>query len=52
MNQEFKERLIDYFDAFDLVDLLNITTRQIVDAFTDEIEDAEEWLDDYMRDGD
>jgi len=39
MNDEIKKVLTDYFDAWDLVDLLEINTEAIVDAFEDMVED-------------
>lgn len=39
MTNDLKKALADYFDAWDLVDLLEITTEDIIDAFDDMIED-------------
>jgi hypothetical protein len=41
-------RVIDYFDAWDLVQLLGISTDDIVRQFEDEIEDALEALEEVM----
>jgi hypothetical protein len=41
-------RVIDYFDAWDLVQLLGISTDDIVKQFEDEIEDAIEALEEVM----
>lgn len=39
MNNDIKKVLTDFFDAWDLVDLLEISTKDIIDAFEDMIED-------------
>lgn len=41
-------RVIDYFDAWDLVQLLGISTDDIVEAFGDEVEDKLEALEEVM----
>lgn len=41
-------RVIDYFDAWDLVQLLGITTDDIVKAFEDEVLDKLEALEEVM----
>lgn len=51
MTEDFKNRIADYFDAFDLVDLLGITTMDIVEAFPEIMEDNEDMLEDYVRHG-
>lgn len=51
MDEEFKARVVDYFDAFDLVDLLGITTSEVVDSFEELIQEHEEMLQDYMNHG-
>lgn len=45
INKETMDRLSDYFDAYDLVELLGLKTQDIIDAFEPEVEDA---LDDLM----
>lgn len=40
MDKESKQRIVDYFDAWALVELLGLTTEQVVDAFEDELEEA------------
>lgn len=42
MDKETKERIADYFDAWELVEFLGkrLSTRDIIDAFEDEIEEA------------
>ena len=42
-------RIIDYFDAWDLVQLLGITTEDIVTAFPDDVEDKLDQLEDIME---
>jgi hypothetical protein len=49
MDEETKARLADYFDAWDLVELLRIPTRDVIDAFEDEVLDALEDLEEIME---
>ena len=49
MMDERLNRIIDYFDAWDLVQLLGITTEDIVVAFPDDLEDKLEQLEDIME---
>lgn len=49
MDEELRKEIIDYFDASDLVELLGITTEQIVEEFYDEVEDAQDDLADIMQ---
>lgn len=49
MDEELRKEIIDYFDAPDLVELLGITTQQIVEEFSDEVEDAQDDLMDIMQ---
>lgn len=51
MEEDFKKRVSDYFDAFDLVDLLDISTTEIVNNFEEVIYDNQDMLEDYMRHG-
>lgn len=39
MDKETKDRIADYFDPWDLVELLGLKTSEIVEAFEDEIEE-------------
>lgn len=39
LDQETKDRIADYFDAWQLVEYLGIPTSEIIDAFEEEIED-------------
>ena len=53
MEQETKDRIADYFDAFVLVELLEIPTSDILEAFEDSIEErlaAIEELMEFKRD--
>lgn len=51
MDQETKERIADYFDAWELVELLKkyISTEDIIDAFEDVIEDKVSDIEDIME---
>ena len=51
MDEDFKNQLIDYFDSFELVELLGITTEEVVMAFEEQIEDNLEKLKDFMNYG-
>ena len=48
---EFEKRLIDYFDPWDLVEVLGITTAELVVAFEDEVKDKAEELEELMEYG-
>lgn len=39
MEQETKDRIADYFDAWTLVELLDIPTSEIIEAFEDSVEE-------------
>lgn len=39
MDEEFKKALADYYDGWELVAFLNISVRDVIDAFSDDIED-------------
>jgi hypothetical protein len=49
MDEETKNRLADYFEAWDLVELLRIPTKDIIEAFEDEVENALEDLEEIME---
>lgn len=51
MDEDFKKQLEDYFDPFELVDLLGVSTGEVVDAFEEQIEDNLEKLKDFMNYG-
>lgn len=42
--EELKEKIIEQLDEVDLIDLLGLTTQDIVYAFTDKIEDKFETI--------
>ena len=48
LDKETKARIADYFDAGDLVELLQVKTTDVVDAFEEEIEEALGDLEDIM----
>jgi len=41
-------RIIDYFEAWELVQLLGITTEDIISAFPDDVDDKLEALEEVM----
>lgn len=49
MDNETKERISDYFDPWDLVEYLGISTMQIIEAFEEEIEDRLDDIEDLME---
>jgi hypothetical protein len=51
MDEETKNRIADYFDAWELVDFLSsrISTRDIIDAFEDDIEDLLDEIEEEME---
>lgn len=48
MNEDFKTALSDYFEAWDLVDLLELKTDDIIDAFEDLIASRVNEFKDYI----
>jgi hypothetical protein len=48
IDKETMSRLSDYFDPWDLVELLGLKTQDIIDAFEPEVEDALDDLNDIM----
>jgi hypothetical protein len=48
MSDEFKQQLVDYFDAWELVEFLQVSVEDVVAAFHDEIEDCAEELQELM----
>jgi len=38
IDRETKQRIADYFDAWELVDFLQLTTEQVIEAIEEEIE--------------
>lgn len=51
MDEEFVKRLIDRFYGWELADLLDIDSDQIVEAFTDIVTENKEMLEDYLNHG-
>jgi hypothetical protein len=49
MDKESKNRISDFFDAWDLVELLGISTEEIVDAFEELIEERLGEIEDLME---
>ena len=49
MDKETKERIADYFDAWDFVEYLGFSTMQIIEAFEDEIEEKLSDIEDLME---
>jgi hypothetical protein len=49
MDNETKDRIADYFDAWDLVELLGIPTSDIIEAFGDLVEERLNEIDDIME---
>lgn len=48
---EFLFKLIDRFEGFELVELLNISIEDVVEHFMDTIENNREFLEDYLNHG-
>lgn len=51
MDEQFKNRLIDRFYGYELCDLLDIDSDQIVEFFSDLIEENREMLEEVMLNG-
>lgn len=49
MDKETKERLADYFDPWDLVEYLGISTEEIIEAFEEEIEPRLDAIEELME---
>lgn len=49
MDKEVKERIADYFDAWDLVELLGVPTMDIIEAFEDLIEERLDEIEELME---
>jgi hypothetical protein len=52
VDKEIRKNMLDYFNPEDLVDLLGITTDQLVDRFEDLIEEALDEILEEMHLGD
>lgn len=48
MDNNFREALADYFDAWDLVDMLELKTEDIITAFEDVVHERMNELKDYI----
>lgn len=51
MDTEFKKRLSDYFEAWELVDFLELTVPQIIEAFEDDLADKMSEVTEFMNYG-
>lgn len=51
MDDEFRKRLVDYFEGFELVELLNISIERIVDMLEEDILSQEAELRGYVNYG-
>jgi hypothetical protein len=49
MDNDTKQRIADYFDPWDLVELLGLTTEEIVEAFEDAIEEKLDAIEELME---
>lgn len=48
MDNETKQRIADYFDPWDLVEYLGITTEQLVEALEAEVEERLDAIEELM----
>lgn len=48
MDEELKNRLADYFESWELAELLRLNSKDVIEAFEDEVLDALEDLEDLM----
>lgn len=51
MDEEFKKRLIDRFEGFELAELLDLSVEEVVELFADIIEDNKDFLEEYLQHG-
>lgn len=49
--EDLKQRLIDRFEGFELIDLLNISIEDVVQMFEETIADNVEFLEEYLAHG-
>jgi len=49
--EDLKQRLVDRFEGFELVDLLNISIEDVVEAFEETIQENIEFLEEYLAHG-
>lgn len=48
LDRDTKNRIIDYFDPWDLVEFLGVKTEDIIEAFEVEVEDLLEDIEELM----
>lgn len=48
LDKDFKDKLIDRFDGWEIVEFLQISTEDVIYAFEEEIEDAIEDVADWL----
>lgn len=48
MDEELKKRLADFFESWELAELLRLDSLALIDAFEDEVEDALDDLEELM----
>lgn len=51
LEEEFKKRLIDRFEGWELIEYLNIKIEDIVEIFEEEISEAKEDLEEFLTIG-
>lgn len=51
MDEELRKRIIDYFDAWDLVEFLQLSTEDIVTEFAEQIVDVVDDIEELMEVG-
>lgn len=51
MDEEFRNKLIDRFEGYELAELLDISTADLIDALTDEIAEQRDFLEEIMTYG-
>lgn len=49
--EDLKQRLIDRFEGFELVELLNISVEDVVEMFEETIAENIEFLEEYLKHG-
>jgi hypothetical protein len=49
--EDLKKRLVDRFEGFELIDLLNISIEDVVEAFEETITDNIDFLEEYLAHG-
>jgi len=51
LEEEFKKRLIDRFEGWELVEYLNLSAELIVEIFEDEINEVKDELEEFLSIG-